>query len=420
MDIFAKCYSYFDTKFVKQMGLYPYFKVIGSSGGSRVNIGGREIIMTGSNNYLGLTHHPEVVEVARKSIEKYGTGCTGSRLLNGNLELHEKIERSLAKFLGKEEALVFSTGFTANQGTIEAICGKGDLILSDNENHASIISGCSISKAEVKRYDHRNLEGLSAILDETDNISGGRFLVTDGVFSMTGGIVPIDKIIELTEGRDVRVMVDDAHAIGVIGKNGRGTASHFNLTDSVDIIMGTFSKSLSSIGGFIAAESDVIEFIKHRSRSFIFSAAIPPASAATVIKCLEIMEKEPEIIKRLWDNTAFMQKGLERLGVDYLGSTTPINPILVKDDVNSFKIAAELFEMGVYVTPIVYPAVPRGQSLIRTSVMATHTEEDLNFAINAFEKMVKKYKIDFKHQEASQKRDRLLNKKGYRQPEAAL
>lgn len=398
MDIFDKCFNYKEPKFIKQMGIYPYFKAIGESDGSVVKVKGKEIIMTGSNNYLGLTHDKRVIEAATKATKKYGTGCTGSRFLNGNLELHEEIESALAKFLNKEASLVFSTGFTANQGTIEAICGKEDVIFSDVENHASIISGCSISKAKILKFNHKTLDELKTRLDETENFPGGRFLVIDGVFSMTGEVAPLDEITKLIKGRQVRLMVDDAHSLGVLGNLGRGTSDHFGVNENVDIIMGTFSKSFSSIGGFVAGNADVIDFIRHKSRSFIFSAAIPPAAAATVLKCLEIMQAEPLIIKRLWSNTKIMRDGLLKLGVDNLGSTTPINPILVKDDLLSFKIAAELFEMGVYVTPIISPAVPKGKALIRTAVMASHTEEEIHKVLSAFEVIVKKYKIDFKHQ----------------------
>ena len=401
MDIFSKCQNYMETKIIKQMGLYPYFKAIGSSGGARVKINGREIIMTGSNNYLGLTHDPRVIEASQGAIRRYGTGCTGSRLLNGNLELHVEIEEKLAKFLNKEAALVFSTGFTANQGTLESLCKKGDIILSDEENHASIISGCSMSKAEIKKYNRHNMASLMSIIEETDSSEGGRLLISDGVFSMTGGIAPLKRILDITRNKNISIMVDDAHSLGVLGANGRGTADYFGLSDQVDIIMGTFSKSFCSIGGFIAADADVIEYVKHKSRSFIFSASIPPAAGATVLKCLEIMENEPEIIDKLWDNTKYIREGLLDLGIDNLGSKTPINPILIKDDLSSFQITAELFEMGVYVTPIVFPAVPKGQALIRTSVMATHTKEDIDQVLDALSKIVKKYKINFKHQKVA-------------------
>ena len=248
MDIFSKCQNYMETKIIKQMGLYPYFKAIGSSGGARVKINGREIIMTGSNNYLGLTHDPRVIEASQGAIRRYGTGCTGSRLLNGNLELHVEIEEKLAKFLNKEAALVFSTGFTANQGTLESLCKKGDIILSDEENHASIISGCSMSKAEIKKYNRHNMASLMSIIEETDSSEGGRLLISDGVFSMTGGIAPLKRILDITRNKNIRIMVDDAHSLGVLGANGRGTADYFGLSDQVDIIMGTFSKSFCSIG----------------------------------------------------------------------------------------------------------------------------------------------------------------------------
>lgn len=399
MDIFAKCRDYQETQMIKKMGLYPFFKEISQSTGPVVRIDGKDIIMTGSNNYLGLTHDPRVKEAAQNAIAKYGSGCTGSRFLNGNLDLHMELENKLAKFIGKDEALVFSTGFTANQGTLESLCLNGDVILSDIENHASIISGCNISKADVKKFDHKNLSSLTKALEELDGSHAGKLLIADGVFSMSGGILPLDKIVSLTKDKNVRIMVDDAHSIGVLGDMGRGTANHFGLNDQVDIVMGTFSKSFATIGGFIVGDSDVIEFIRHKSRSFMFSAAIPPSAAATAIKCLEIMESEKEIHENLWRNTRLMREGLRTLGVDNLDSQTPINPILVKDDVASFKITKELFEMGVFVTPVLFPAVPKGQALIRTSVMASHTEEHIVRALEAFEKIVKKYNLDFLNQE---------------------
>jgi 8-amino-7-oxononanoate synthase len=402
MDIFAKCHSYTETKMIRQLGLYPFFRKIEGSSGPRVNIEGREIIMTGSNNYLGLTHDPRVIEAAQNAVAKYGSGCTGSRFLNGNIDLHCELEEKLAALTGKEDALVFSTGFTANQGTLESLCNVGDVIISDKENHASIISGCKMAKSQVKRYDFKKLSTLTKALRELEDHKGGKLLITDGVFSMSGAIAPLDKIVKLTEGHDVRIMVDDAHSLGTLGNMGAGTADHFGVTNKVDIIMGTFSKTFGSIGGFIAADAEVIEYVKHKSRSFMFSASIPPSAAATALKCCEIMQTEPEIHESLRRNTTLMREGLKSMGVDNLGSVSPINPILVKDDLVSFRITAELFDMGIYVTPVVFPAVSKGEALLRTSVMASHTTKDIEKALDCFEKVVKKYKLDFARQSESE------------------
>lgn len=393
MDLFQKCYDFQEAKFVKASGLYPFFRAIEESHGSTVLYNGRPVVMIGSNNYLGLTHHPEVKRRAKEAIDRFGTGCTGSRFLNGNTALHDLLEERLAQFVGKEEALVFTTGFLTNLGTIGCLAGPEDFILSDAENHASIIEGCRLSKAKVVTYRHNDMPDLEEQLREVPKDSG-RILVTDGVFSMTGDILNLPELLAVKEKfPGLKIFVDDAHGLGVMGPHGEGTAAHFGLGGGVDLIMGTFSKSFASIGGFLAGEPDVIDYVRHKARSFIFSAAMPPASAATVLACLEILQSQPLILERLKKNCRFMLEGFDRLGVAYIPSQTPIISVFVGDEGKSLKLAMDLFEHGVFATPVCYPAVPFGQALLRTSYMATHTREELTKVLEVFAKLAPAFGI---------------------------
>ena len=392
MDLFDKCKSFTRAKEVMANGTYPYFKAIQSGAGSKVIIDGREVIMIGSNNYLGLTQHPKVKEALIKAAEKYGSGCTGSRFLNGTLDLHEELEEKLAEFMGKEASLVFSTGFQTNLGTISTIVGKNDLIFADCENHASIVDGCRLSFGKTIKYKHNDMSDLEQKLEEFSHHQG-KLIVTDGVFSMGGDIANLPGLVELCQKYNAGLFVDDAHSIGILGEHGEGTASHFGLVKEVDITMGTFSKSLASIGGFIAGDENVIHYIKHHSRTLIFSASMPPSAVATVIAALDIIENEPERRDKLWANTKKMKKGFEHLGFNTANSQTPIIPVIIGDDEKTFYFWKRLFESGVYANPVISPAVPPGMSLIRTSYMATHTEEELDRVLEIFKKTGKEIGI---------------------------
>jgi 8-amino-7-oxononanoate synthase len=387
-DIFEKCSRFDKAKELISQGIYPYFRVIESAQDPEIIMNGRRMIMIGSNNYLGLTNHPKVKEAAIDAIKKYGTGCAGSRFLNGTLTIHVELEEKLARFMRKEAALVFSTGFQVNLGVISALAGKDDVIIIDKMDHASIIDGCRLSFGEVKKFRHNDMNDLERVLREYE--SKDKLIVVDGVFSMEGDIARLPEIITLAKSYGARVMVDDAHGIGVLGQTGRGTAEHFGLEDEVDLIMGTYSKSLASIGGFIAGSTDVIHYIKHTARSLIFSASPPPASVASVSAALDIIENEPERRKALWRNTNKMFKGFTELGFEVGPSQTPIIPIVVNDNENAFVMAMMLQEEGIFANVAVSPAVPNGRALIRTSYMATHTEEQLDKVLMAFEKVGKR------------------------------
>lgn len=393
MDLFEKCRTFNDAKAVMAAGLYPYFRAIQDSAGGTVVTHGTKRVMIGSNNYLGLTHHPRVKEAAKRAIDRFGTGCTGSRFLNGNLEIHEKLEANLAKFLGKEDCLVFSTGFMANQGTLSALVGKGDALFSDRDNHASIIEGTRLAMGETIRYQHNDMDSLDRVLTDRRGQFDGALIVTDGVFSMSGTIVNLPGLVKMAAKHNCKVYVDDAHALGVLGEAGRGTGAHYGLTSEVDVIMGTFSKSFASIGGFVAGDKDLVHYVKHKSRPFMFSAAMPPAAVATVQTCLEIVQEEPQIIERMWKNARRMKREFASMGFDTMNSQTPIIPVLVGDDVKAFMIAKALYETGVFATPVVSPGVPPGRALIRTSYMATHTDEDLDYVCEVFRKIGKKFGI---------------------------
>ncbi|MDO8527941.1 MAG: pyridoxal phosphate-dependent aminotransferase family protein [Deltaproteobacteria bacterium] len=392
-DIFQKCLDFPDAKFVKASGLYPFFKPIASSSGSTVHYNGKPVVMIGSNNYLGLTHDKRVMQKAKEAIENFGTGCTGSRFLNGNTVLHDDLEQKLSRFIGKEETLVFPTGFLTNLGTIGCLAGPGDIILSDTENHASIIEGCRLSKATVITYRHNDMKDLEARLKEIPS-DKACLIVTDGVFSMTGEILNLPELIKVKKRfPQVRLFLDDAHGLGVLGKKGEGTAGHFGLTKEVDLIMGTFSKSFASIGGFLAGPPDVVDYVRHKARSFMFSAAMPPASVATVLACLEILEAEPERLAKLKENIAIILKGFKKIGLAFLPSETPIISIFVGDEGKAFQLVKDLFENGIFTTPVCYPAVPFGQALLRTSYMATHTQAELNKVIEVFARLAPQYGI---------------------------
>jgi len=392
MDIFEKCAKFVEADEVKEQGLYPYFRPIASAEDTEVTIEGKRVLMFGSNNYLGLTVHPKVKEAAQKAIEKYGTGTCGSRFLNGTLEIHLELERKLADFMKKERALVFSTGYQTNLGTISALAGKEDVIITDKWDHASIIDGTRLSFGEIRRFKHNDMNDLERVLKSIPE-NKGKLIVVDGLFSMEGDIADLPGIVELAKKYGARVMVDDAHAIGVLGKNGRGTAEHYGLEDEVDLVMGTFSKSFASLGGFIAGKEYVINFIQHFARSLIFSASMPPANVAAVSAALDIIKNEPERRQKLWDNTKRMLDGLRRMGYDTGLSETPVIPVIIGDDMKTFMFWRALLDNGVYVNPVISPAVPPGRQLLRISMMATHTDEQIDRALEVFEKLGKKFEV---------------------------
>ncbi len=384
MDLFEKCSKAlrYESE-LKESGHYFLFRKLESPQDSEVVVNGKRVIMIGSNNYLGLTNHPRVKQAAINAIEKYGTGCAGSRFLNGNLDIHEELEKKLARFLRKEAALVFATGYQTNLGAISALVGRNDVAIIDMHDHASIMDGCRLSFGEVKKYRHNDMDALEKALEGTKEKE--KLIIVDGVFSMEGDIADLPAIVKLAKAYGARIMLDDAHAIGVLGDGGRGTAEHFGLENEVDIIMGTHSKSLAAIGGFIAGPSDVISWIKHLARSMMFSASLPPSLVASVSTALDIIEEQPELRARLWRNTHMMLKGYKTLGYDTGNSETPIIPVIIKDTMKTYEMCRLLFENGVFVNSVISPAVPPGRELLRTSYMATHTEEQLDNVLTAFE-----------------------------------
>lgn len=387
MDIFKKCFEYDMIKKMIADDHYPYFLPLSGSEGSIAEYKGKKLIMCGSNNYLGLTTHPKVREAAIKAIEKYGTSCTGSRFLNGSLELHEQLEKEIAEFVGKEAALVFSTGMQVNLGTISALVGRNDYAILDKDAHASIYDGVKLSYGKLERYNHNDMEHLERVLTSIPE-EAGKLIIVDGLFSMEGDLAPLDKLVPLAKKYGARLMVDDAHGIGVTG-GGHGTAAQFGLTNEVDLIMSTFSKSFASLGGFIAGEKDIVEFIKHNARSMIFSASIQPASTAAALASLQIMRDEPEWNRRLIQNGDKMREGYQQLGFNIGNSVSPIVPILIGNNEQTFGMASGLFSNGVYVNSIISPATPPGRQLLRTSYMATHTEDQLDQVLSTFEKVGK-------------------------------
>lgn len=376
----------------QKMGVYPYFRVIESEQDTVVKINGRDILMFGSNSYLGLTNHHMIKEAAKKAIDKYGSGCAGSRFLNGTLDIHIKLEEKLAEFVQKDAAIIFSAGFLVNAGVIPTLTGRDDYIILDELDHASIIEGRRLSFSQAFKYRHNDMSSLEKILKQCkpDKI---KLIVVDGIFSMEGDIVDLPGIVKLAKQYNATVMVDDAHSLGVIGKNGSGTASHFGLEEDVDLIMGTFSKSLASIGGFIASDFYTINYLKHNCRSLIFSASIAPAATGSVLAALEIIKNEPERIEKLWENTHYAMKGFKELGFDTGRSETPVIPLYVRDDAKTFMFTRMLLDEGVFVNPVVSPAVPSDSTLIRFSLMATHTYQQIDQALEACQKVGRKLNL---------------------------
>lgn len=387
MDIFEKTRLYTAARDAMAIGMYPYFLPLSENEGTEACFGEHRLIMCGSNNYLGLTTHPKVRQAAIDAIKRYGTSCTGSRFLNGTLEMHEQLESELADWVGKEASLVFSTGMQVNLGTISALVGRQDIVFLDKDDHASIVDGARLSYGEVRRFRHNDMGNLERELAKTTE-DHGKLVVVDGLFSMEGDIAPLPEMTVICKKYGARLMVDDAHAMGVLG-GGRGTAAHFDLTSEVDLIMSTFSKSFASLGGFIAGDDDVIHYIKHHARALIFSASIPPANAAAALAALQVMREEPERPARLAEIADYMRKSYKQLGFDIGNSCTPVIPIIIGDDKATLVTWKMLFEEGVFVNPVLSPAVPAGRQLLRTSYMATHTDEQLNRVLEAFEKVGK-------------------------------
>ncbi len=397
MDLFTKCYDFTNGRSprgqeyeaVRRSGLYPFFIPIQSSEDTQVVINGETKIMVGSNNYLGLTHHPKVLEAAQMAAGKYGSGCTGSRFLNGTLDIHIALEKALAEFVQKEAALVFSTGFQVNLGVIDALLGRRDLAFVDSLSHACVVDACRLAWGNKVTFQHNDFQDLSKKLEKSDK-NRGKFVIVEGIYSMEGDIADLPNIAKTSTKHKCRLMLDDAHGIGVLGRTGAGTAEHFGLEDEVDLIMGTFSKSFACIGGFIAGHAPVIEYIKHEARTLLFSASMPPSAVATVHAALEIIKSEPERREQLWKNARRMQTDLHALGYNIGHSQTPVVPVMVGDDLDTFAFAKQLLDEGVFTNPVVSPAVPRGTARLRTSYMASHTDEQLDFVLGKFDTVGKK------------------------------
>ncbi len=385
MTIFDKCYKFTRAEETQEQGMYPYFTPIQEVNGNKVLVNGKEMIMVGSNNYLGLLDHPKVRQAAKDAVDRYGVATCGSRFLNGTLDIHVELEEKLAKFMKTEAALTFSTGFQTNQGIISTIVGRGDAVITDRMDHASIIDACRLSYGDIYKYKHNNMEDLERVLSSLDdNVS--KMIVVDGVFSMEGDLTDLPGVVKLAKKYKAQLMVDDAHGIGVMGENGRGTAEHFGVEEDVDLVMGTFSKAFASLGGFVVGDKKVISYIKHHARALIFSASITPASVATVLATLDIFEKEPERRKRLWEITAKMRNGFQAMGYDTGPTETPVIPVIIGDDERAFVLWKMLRELGIFTNPVVYPAVPHDQALIRTSYSASHSDEELDIVLAGFEK----------------------------------
>ena len=398
MDIFDKCYNFKDAREVQAKGLYPYFRPIEEINGTKIVIEGRELIMIGSNNYLGLSHDPRVKEAAQEAVERFGTSCSGSRFLNGTLSLHEELENRLADFVGKEAALVYSTGYQSNLGAISVLLGKGDHVFTDRFNHASIMDGIFFANGvtgggvKVHRYLHNNMESLEKRLAAVP-IDAPKLIVTDGVFSMEGDIVDLPGMRKIADRHNARIYLDEAHAVGVAGKTGRGTGEHFGVDGHADVVMCTFSKSFGSLGGFLAGSAEVIDYIKHFSRPLIFSASMPPSALAAVLKSLEIIETEPERVTRLQEIAAKMIDGFTSAGFDIGTAETPIIPLMVRDFEKTLLFWKSLFEKGVYANPVLSPAVPPDRTLIRTSYMSIHEDDELDRVLEIAEGEAKKLGI---------------------------
>ncbi len=387
-DLTQKCRDYRDSADARAQGFYPYFRRIDDTFGNHVVCDGQTKIMIGSNNYLGLAQDERVVEAACDAARKFGAGCTGSRLLNGNIRLHEQLEEALADFLQREAVLLYSTGFFANQGTLATLTGEDDAILCDRENHASIIDGCQFAPAKLVPFRHNSAVSLRNRLKRLP-ADAGKLVVLDGVFSMSGDVADLPAIIEASKEFEALTYVDEAHALGVLGPQGRGTVHHFGLNDDVDLVMGTFSKSLGSMGGFIAGKREVIEYLRHKARCFIFTASLAPAVAGGVLKALEIMQAEPERLDALWRNTRKMHEGFRQIGFKIGTTQTPIVPILIGSEAKAFQFTQRLYEEGVFATPAIYPAVRYGEAIVRTSYMATHTDEDLDRVLEIFSRLAR-------------------------------
>jgi len=382
MDIFEKCYQYTQAKDLIKEGFYPYFLPLDESEGTEVEFEGQRLIMCGSNNYLGLTTHPKVKKAAKDAIERYGTSCTGSRFLNGTLALHERLEKELAEFVSKEDSLIFSTGMQVNFGTISALTGRSDVLILDKDDHASIVDGARLGYGKIERFRHNDIEHLEKVLQSIpENL--GKLIVVDGVFSMGGDLANLPEILPLAKKYSARIMVDDAHGMGVTGR-GHGTAAQFGVEDEVDLIMSTFSKSFASLGGFIAGDEDIIDYIKHKARSLIFSASIPAANTAAALAALDIIRKEPELADRVNAVAEKMREELKHMGFNVGESVTPIVPVIIGDDMRTFQTWKGLFEKGVFVNPVISPAVPKGMQLLRTSYMATHTNDQIDRVLEIF------------------------------------
>jgi len=390
VDLFDKCREFFQVvQQAKDRDYYPYFTPISSEPDRRVLIHGRELLMMGSNNYLGLTTHPKVKEAAIAAIRKYGSGCTGSRFGNGTLDIHIELEEKLAAFYHKPDCVVFSTGYSANLGAISALLRRGDVAIIDRLDHASITDGCLMTYATVKRFIHNDMHSLEHVL-ATARADAGKLIIVDGVFSVEGDLAPLDQMVPLARKHGARLMIDEAHAVGVMGKHGRGTAEHFGVEDQVDLLMGTFSKTFASIGGYIVGDTEVMAFIRHQARTVLFSAAIPPAATATVIETLRILQAEPERREHLWKNARRMSAGLRDMGYNLGTSVTPIMPIHIGDDVRTLTFWRALYDSGIFTNAFVPPGVPPNRSLIRSAVMATHTDADIDEALAKFEQAGRK------------------------------
>ncbi len=379
MDLFEKCRQFTQDRYARQAqaeGAYPFFVPFEDSDGTEVTFEGRRVLMMGSNNYLGLTTDSRVREAAAEAIRRYGTSCTGSRFMNGTLTIHHQLESRLANFVGKEAALVFTTGYQVNLGVISCLVGRGDVVIADRESHASIIDGCRLAAGQLRRFSHNDLESLERMLNSAKE-GAGKLVIVEGIYSMSGDVAPLPQLAEICQRHSARLMVDDAHSFGVLGQ-GRGTSAHFSVTDKIDLIMGTFSKSFASIGGFIAGDTEVLHYIQHHGRSFMFSASLPAGSVAAVMKSLEIMEAEPELVDQLWKNVEKWRTGVKDLGFNTGSSATPIIPIIIGDEVRTALAWRLCFEAGMYVNAVIPPAVPMGSSLLRTSCMATHTDQQLD------------------------------------------
>ncbi len=395
MDLFQKCFDFTRADEIKGMGLYPYFRPLERNEGPVVMLEGREVIMAGSNNYLGLTAHPKVKEAAIKALDKYGTGCSGSRYLTGTIDLHIELEDKLAKFFGKEACLLFSTGFQTAQGVIPTLLNRDEYLISDKDNHASIVAGTLLARSamvDLLRYKHNNMDDLERVLNKLDK-EKPKLIVSDGVFSTGGEIVDLPKLVSLAKENNAKVLLDDAHSVGVIGKGGRGTASEFDLEDEVDLTMGTFSKTFASLGGFVVGQAKVIDYIKHHAPALIFSASPTPSSVAAAMAALEVLEEEPELVTKLVNNAARVRNGLSDAGFNVVPGRTGIVPVIVGDDVLAFNMWRELYDAGIFTNVFISPGVPQGRQMLRTSYMATHENEHLDYVIEQFIKVGKKLGI---------------------------